>query len=147
MNLPTLPTDNLYKFMALAGIVLMLFSVVYPFQRLQELEIRAIDSRTQLAIVGQRVALLQFQVKAMEKDPAATDEKILALRSKSTDLGIEALRGVGENKKNEALLSQLRLFAGISLFTSLGGLVLAIAGFLLWYLRIQKPSDRQAHSA
>ena len=30
MNVPNLPTDNLYKFIALTGIVLFLVALIYP---------------------------------------------------------------------------------------------------------------------
>ncbi|MCB9185813.1 MAG: hypothetical protein H6601_03620 [Flavobacteriales bacterium] len=38
MNIPNLPTDSLYKFMALSGLVLLLFSNVYPRYLIDQIE-------------------------------------------------------------------------------------------------------------
>lgn len=37
ITVPTLPTDNLYKFVALTGVFLLLVAVLYPTIKIQEL--------------------------------------------------------------------------------------------------------------
>src|SRR5687768_3099453 len=56
--IPNLPTDNLYKFVALAGLLLCAFSFVYPLHQLDELqrrgdeiELESARARTELEIV------------------------------------------------------------------------------------------------
>jgi hypothetical protein len=48
MNLPSLPTDNLYKFLALSGLAIVLFSLVFPIIRISEIRMQIIEVDTQL---------------------------------------------------------------------------------------------------
>jgi hypothetical protein len=53
MNLPvpTLPTDNLYKFMALSGLAIIIFSLVFPMIRISEIKLKMVEVETQLAVL------------------------------------------------------------------------------------------------
>ena len=49
MNLPipTLPTDNLYKFMALSGLAILIFSLVFPVIRMSEIKLKMVELEIQ----------------------------------------------------------------------------------------------------
>ena len=40
MNVTTPPTDNLYKFMAISGLIIFLLSLYFPFKQAEDLELR-----------------------------------------------------------------------------------------------------------
>jgi hypothetical protein len=46
--MPNLPTDNLYKFIAIFGLILTLFSVYYPFQKVYELGLKTIETKYEI---------------------------------------------------------------------------------------------------
>jgi hypothetical protein len=51
MNLPTLPTDNLYKFLALSGLAIIGFCIALPLQRINQLELKMAEIHTQKDIL------------------------------------------------------------------------------------------------
>ena len=70
------PTDNLYKFQALAGLLLALVSLLYPTWLYHQALLRYLDAKngeTQLQIqaddVQKRLDLLQLQMNTMLDDP------------------------------------------------------------------------------
>ncbi len=51
MNLPSLPTDNLYKFLALSGLAIVLFSLVFPIIQISEIRLKIIEIETQMEVL------------------------------------------------------------------------------------------------
>jgi len=49
-----LPTDNLYKFLAIFGLVILIFSVYYLFQKSRELSLLSIEVENGLKITEQQ---------------------------------------------------------------------------------------------
>ena len=48
MNIPNLPTDNLYKFMALSGLAIFLLSIVFPLRQVNDIKLKMIEIETQV---------------------------------------------------------------------------------------------------
>jgi len=74
MELPQLPTDNLYKFMALSGISIIAISLI-PFLHAHKLMVEAIRLRGDINILGEQVSwttndrkLLQDKIDILEQD-------------------------------------------------------------------------------
>lgn len=80
MNLPQLPTDNLYKFMALTGAVLTVFSVVGPFLYEDELVARLSQVNEQIAIAkaDMKVDGEEQRWREMEYESLTNESKYLA---------------------------------------------------------------------
>jgi hypothetical protein len=51
MNLPNLPTDNLYKFMALSGLAIFLFSIVFPLSQIHDIKLKMVEIETQQEVL------------------------------------------------------------------------------------------------
>jgi hypothetical protein len=139
MNVPTLvspPTDNLYKFMAISGVVLL---IVAPFFWAQFHITHA--ERTRLAIRGLRVLPPDheyFNSKArIERGDAVTDEQRKLVEK------YDAQREESDRVSSEFWVYQgfSYVVTGAAIFLGLLGLVLSGLGFRLWYLRVQKPLD------
>jgi hypothetical protein len=66
MTIPNLPTDNLYKFIALTGIFLFLFAIIYPEYRRQEIsnEMTLIDGEiSKLDLEKEKIKDKQKEIK------------------------------------------------------------------------------------
>ena len=116
MNFPTLPTDNLYKFIALLGIVIILFSFYLPFQsakKSQEL-LREVDSVMKVIDLMPQ----KERVKAYE----------------TTYKKLEELKFILEKDKP--------FYLSVYVVGGTIGIILTISGFRMWYKRVQKYQDK-----
>jgi hypothetical protein len=116
MNLPHLPTDNLYKFLGIFGLVLIVFSSYMFNQASVEIEYKLYDSYS------------NEQVKEfLVKNDSISETK--------PNLGIVKLQTEKQKKKFPRLVH-------LYLLLFLLGFVLSIFGFYLWFLRTQKIQDK-----
>ena len=126
--IPNFPTDNLYKFMALSGLALLLASILFI-----EINLSRFDE-------------LSNQIEAKQKQ--VTFLRDLA-KTSDNEANINHLEeGIAIIKENEILISQLNVLLNRlskhlwSMFFLSGlGLSTSIAGFWLWYTRLQKFQD------
>lgn len=152
---PTPPTDNLYKFMAFTGTILIVISQVGPFvvihqaneqmrtftdsfdRSIMELydKTRAITSE----YADARAKVTEWNGPAQKLDNVRLTALDIALNAISSALGSQRLKNTqfGESikQKVETQLYALRQ-CGIQ------GWALAVVGFSLWYWRIQSLQDR-----
>jgi hypothetical protein len=134
-GIPSPPTDNLYKFMAISGVVLL---IVAPFFWAKFYITQAERTRLAIEMLGSIPAVDTLESKArIEIGDPVTDEqkkqveKYDALRKES-----------GRVTHNFLLYDQFTyVVTGAAIFLGLLGLVLTSFGFPLWYLRVQKPLD------
>lgn len=160
------PTDNLYKFLAVSGLLLAGFSVYIPIQYLEEYnraatEYYADTERSTEKIVGLRdesVRLAQCAIDMMDADKkGATISKrhkeycdrlekaqplpdpIVEWRANS-----EALKVRGQ--WIDILRANYRRAEVIGNVFFVLGLGVSIGGFWLWYIRLQKYEDAAARS-
>ena len=147
MKLPPPPTDNLYKFMAILGLILLSSTIVIII-RMQD------KSDKDFARVG-LIGLIKVDLAVLGWHEATGPPKTL-----KTDEAIENWRSAQKEKKEE-LETQLRKLevSGLELeeFAASSrvrqrwariayvlvpiALVLTIVGFSLWYMRLQKFLD------
>lgn len=156
------PTDNLYKFLAIFGLVVVGFSIYVPLQRLEvygrssvQLEAAYEPIIERLKVVGDasRTELECAINETKKRDGAGVDS------SSACDQVIEA-RSVAERVRAELvalqtkikslqydrnfLYGQYRLYLYMGLVAGCLGLVLCVAGFWLWYVRVQRFLDAAA---
>jgi hypothetical protein len=107
------PTDNLYKFMAIFGLILWVGGMFYPLTKAYELKRDQIE--------------LEAQVAQAEKNPEQANTVVLRKNL---------------NQIRLALKASLAYFiiGGISMV--IGGCLMYF-GFKWWYVRVQKPLDAQ----
>lgn len=164
-DVPALPTDNLYKFVAIGGLLLVLVSNIVPF----ELQVRAEDAASLVraeidaGLVKQRH--LQRRGEQLEKlidssiadrqgtrkpDPSKlelhyTEDEIKALVEKHEDVveqREEALAMLaGRNRDVDRLEGRISSMKWLWAFGSGLGALMASIGFRLWYQRLQRHVD------
>lgn len=156
------PTDNLYKFLAIFGLVVVGFSIYIPLQRLEaygrssvQLEaayepfierLKVVDdaSRTELECA---ISEAKKREGAEADNSSACDQvietraaadraraELVALQTKIKDLQYD----------RNFLYGQYRLYFYMGLVAGCLGLGLCVAGFWLWYVRLQKFLDAVA---
>lgn len=150
------PTDNLYKFLAISGLIVFGFSIYIPFQRFEEFE----RSSVQLDIVYEPIidklmvvddaALIQLNCsiskrgggKPKSSDPCKRVKEAKAVAAAATR-ELVALQAKVTNVKHERnlLFEQYRRSFVAGIFLGVLGLALCIAGFWLWYVRLQRYLD------
>lgn len=173
------PTDNLYKFIALAGVVIFILSVVYPFRwsmevdqrrleverdieiaKFETVEKKALEMELNLArrLAEQASRLLRAEITKSEKSGGSTraiNETIDRLKKESSSFEAKArelsekLSVSGRNTIERTYKLKLwKYYDGYATFLfqvgSIGstvGFILAVLGFYLWYVKLQRYQD------
>lgn len=107
------PTDNLYKFMAILGLLLWVGGAVYPWTKAYELQIQVIE--------------LTADIKRAGLDPTKADL-------------IEVEKKIDQSRLTLTTVSSLFIFGILNMVV--GGLLMH-RGFAWWYTRVQKLLDQE----
>jgi hypothetical protein len=142
MNIPSLPTDNLYKFLALAGLALMAFGVVYPLAYSTELGLKVAEVETEVDVLQIDVADLQQQRASLEKQSNPSSEESSALRKQDHEVCVKLVQIKGELEQLTTLNLSLQIVRSFLRPGMYFGLGTSLFGFLLWYLKFQRLSDK-----
>ena len=157
MNLPTFPTDNLYKFLAISGLFIVIFSLVYPRTRLSEITQKTIELETKEKILNIKSAELTYEMAELKKEVEAakkrksesfTREELEKLLKKSVDFQLKNTEHEINLVNLEGVLKQInelhKEFHFEWQFIKIGGylgLIISMVGFVSWYWLVQLPSD------
>ena len=68
-----LPTDNLYKFLAISGLVIAMFSVYYPFQKSHELQFLIVEQKAELELQKYQMGRYDEKFK-LQEEQLSTEE-------------------------------------------------------------------------
>jgi hypothetical protein len=170
MEFPQIPTDSLYKFMALSGLAIILAFILFPGQKLLEIEMQSIGIQGEY-----KISCLEFDESTKElKVVSDRQEKILAEYNRiiaEHDLSNATVKRVNDLKEKvdidskrahekltQKQIAQLKtdtklaeLHANGAFFrTTLNiltigttiGIFMAIFGFYFWYTKIQALQDK-----
>ncbi len=152
---PTIPTDNLYKFFAISGLVILLVCAIYPAM------ITARVSTSAAEVIATR-QLLDYQVEELEREVGRIESEHAQakvapeLPKGHTDKGAERHEKVHADLQNvrrrlidfekqakvalaegNALKAQMELMLPAAV---VGG-CLVFVGFFLWYMNVQRHAD------
>lgn len=155
MNIPNLPTDNMYKFIALAGLSLCVLSPVYYQVFSREVILKNFELRAEMRRIKQESQFLREDVDELRGEsnelkgaPNVADEKgrilkqAAALEEKTRELMRQQIQA--DKLASEALLSndQIDQLWWVSLVGLIAGINLLSFGLRLWYTRVQKYQDQ-----
>jgi hypothetical protein len=145
MMIPSLPTDNLYKFIAMTGLLMVIFYIIFPSQKLVELTIKKIDVETEVAVISNEIEQISDDVKHIEKianqQGHVTAAQLDELENRNNEARNKNRRMEGELKKIQVLAIQHKTLESITKPLFPLGLFLMAVGFLCWYLLVQRPTD------
>ena len=126
--LPNLPTDSLYKFIALSGIALFITGLILNFK---SADVYFENSQ----FVKVETELSEEQKKLINSQPLfkLDDPRLLNL----------PIEYISKSKKNGHYLTKAEKFESYSKAMMFCGSLLTIIGFVLWYLLLQRHIDKQ----
>lgn len=136
MNLPNIPTDNLYKFMALTGILIIVLSstlFIVKGNRTQEInqELKKLGSLIDSELSNKELVILRLKNDETFKKNYKADNSISVYEAETTKL-LEELKLILKDKPTYRLIALVFGFLGITL---------SLFGFKLWYEKVQKYQD------
>ncbi|ULC58394.1 hypothetical protein MBM09_10720 [Flaviramulus sp. BrNp1-15] len=164
MNFPSLPTDNLYKFISIFGLTILVFSQIWKFQVDKEafrLGSSIISDEAELSIIkSDMISTDSFIEKRKriyqreEKDSISVDSTFLnkLLEDKKR---LEYEKAELANKYNEKVTEanrNLEDFSGWMKLTNRGwlfivmnltGTILFFSGMIFWYFKYQRYMDAE----
>ena len=133
MNIIQPPTDSLYKFMAVSGLLILGFSMIWPELRLYELEQQTVQVVGEVNILKIEADNLKEDMAILGKDksvPEALIEKRHLLEIKLEQIQTKG-ELVGLATTDTRRMSRV-LYMGVAF-----GLILSFLGFILWYRKVQ----------
>ena len=127
LDIPSLPTDSLYKFLALSG-VLMAFGSIFFYSKLR------LAIRKKIYDVELDQAENEAIISYFERQESHSPERLLELRKNTNKakVSVKEIRSLWKDLKNLRVV--FCLIIGI-------GLVMAATGFVLWYSKVQVYQD------
>jgi hypothetical protein len=164
------PTDNLYKFVALSGLAMVIVSVVLTISRTQQLQLEVQQVGGELALVSVDVGILEGEQRRLASEVAEREALLVAtigdttgmaevdrdawrtwldrstaeavrLQTASHELARRNQEAANRNERTRVLLSQLRLVVILGLGFGSLGIGLALWGFEQWYRKVQVFED------
>lgn len=152
------PTDNLYKFLAIFGLVVFGFGCYLPLQKLESLDsevakwrsawgpmITRLEIQNDWAREDLDCAIDYSESKRLGSAPSDHCVKAFAARdkreadSRELQIAVDALKS--DQYRLDFLQGQYVLWRNIGIAAALLGIVCSAAGFWLWYVRVQRPID------
>lgn len=154
MNLPSVPTDSLYKFLAIAGLFSLLLFIVAPQYLAHQTRINIITLAVDIEIAELEVGYNTKDIEAVEEAVKEEDEKsqkldneILSLHEKAKEKNRQNQRRIVELKSKSKLIDYYKqLILRLIIIGTFGSMISSFAmlyGFYRWYVKVQKPLDSQ----
>ena len=144
MSIPSLPTDNLYKFLALAGLALLLFSFWYTDVKTSELSFKIAEGKGEMAVLKVYIDELPKEINSTEvvtKPKSVNDENSKELSKQRHEYLIKDAQLKAKVEILTVLLEDIEFHHKVFAVGAFIGGFMSYFGFLLWYRRVQKPND------
>jgi len=132
------PTDSVYKFMALTGVVLLLAFIALFWRVYQQFSEKLVAAKIRGRVLQKKIELIQsFQdkVKVGDSDIIKTRDELIELACAQEEHDVLT-------NEAEEYGGRLKTVSIAFPFLLVGSAVLAIQGFSLWYSRVQVFQDR-----
>jgi hypothetical protein len=146
------PTDSLYKFIAIFGLIILAWGVAFPWQKAQEFKFKLIEIKAEVKAnnnISKRInASYQLLIKErnlIKSDDPERDLKEAAIDKRKQEMYIQLIETqLPVDEKVETLKvvkNSLTIYKMLGWFSICAGFILMISGFLLWYKKLQKHID------
>ncbi len=154
MKIPSIPTDSLYKFIAMSGLFTFMGFIFIPEYMSYEIKIKEIllhgeinESTVDINENTKRIAILEEKVSLMKE----YDDKLII--KYQSDLNLSKILNVRNQKilikiDNKNMLidfykNKINNYKLVRIVGSILSFLMMILGFYFWYKRVQKPLDMQ----
>lgn len=168
-QLPSPPTDNLYKFLSITGITIFLLSVIYPNTRTTDINLKKINveaERSALIVELKRLNAdftslereyeelakekkylddqenpTQYEINEYNNKISSNSKKYEKTKAKSDEIDIKNAKIEAKQKEVDYLAKELDFYTTFFVYGASGGLSLALVGFLFWFFLVQHQQD------
>lgn len=142
MAIPTItpPTDNLYKFKAISGVVVTLFCVGVMINQLNEFRRTAREASLALAIESVRLSHAHPEVHEAAATGRLHQDSAIRERRRLIDEERARIDAMVTNHRDD--LEQLPWLFGVLGAGTVAGVIMALRGFRDWENHVQAPENR-----
>lgn len=165
--LPNLPTDNLYKFIALSGLALFIFNIYYSNEQITRINDRIYQEKLKVAEWSLNVDFLEEESNEIEriidsylngkenKNDVILDkviinitkdeliERVNLLNSKRQQAKIESKKIMISLDYTKKLVIKAERQTKRLIILSFVSFFNIILGFSMWYMKLQRPMDNR----
>jgi hypothetical protein len=152
MNFPSLPTDNLYKFSAIFGLLITVISAYFPYTKIGPLKQQQIQIETELNVLSAVFAGISPELDRIKAEKQKIPlETWLRSWQRITEVETKRAEIHGKNQQLMIMAYEIRLLAYLGTIGVVFGFVMFSMGVYFWATRVQKYQDmiirHQASSA
>jgi hypothetical protein len=143
MNLPEyIPTDNLYKFIAIFGLIIFVLAIIYPRKALNELYLQGLEIHGQIKIIELQKDSIEKKIESLTLlDKRMFEEREECLKD-SFNLQLKTQELDNLNERNCYLVKEHKSYLKYSCAGIIIGIIMIFLGFTLWYFRLQVYQDK-----
>jgi hypothetical protein len=134
------PTDNLYKFIAISGLLIFLASFVFPQILYKEYAIKYAEIEGDLSVLERQIETLNSITESDDARSKKEDNVEIKRRRAEFDKGLEEV--LRKRELRVALSNYARRWEIFGYIGMSFGLVMMVSGFYFWYSRLQKYEDK-----
>ncbi|MDN5112609.1 hypothetical protein PJV97_09655 [Aliarcobacter butzleri] len=161
MQLPTIPTDSLYKFMSISGIIVMLFFFSISMYSIYQIQNKIIEEKKNVSILEAKTKILkrlranhegymQELLKLVEEKEITKREfyelqqqEILRFNEYSNPIEIDLAISGSNIKSLDISINYVCIILLVSAILSLQSFYFTRKSFKLWYEKLQVHQDKQ----
>lgn len=147
------PTDSLYKFLSITGLVILLWGATFPWQKSYEYRLEEANLLALVTNLGNKQEYLEERFDSLEKskinienNKTKNNEKsILKIEREQNEIQVEIIDI--ENKINTKVATMKVLKEALDTYQIIGwlsvgiGFLLTVLGFYYWYVKVQRHID------
>jgi hypothetical protein len=142
MTLPNLPTDNLYKFLALSGLLLAVISFAFPMKLIYEAREQLLSQQTEFEVLKIELESIHARVESAEMKGTLGTGEGRELLEKHYKNEIALVKVNSQAAKIRLLSNEIESWKlWMAILVGLG-IFFAVVGFILWYQVVQAPADK-----
>lgn len=147
------PTDSLYKFIAIAGVVMVIWGSAFSWGKEYEYRLMLADYAADTERVSQHSSALKQKYDLLVKERAAVDRQasgakklLAAIDQKKAEIYVQVIEAgfpITKDKQRIEIMSEAMMVYRITGWVSIiAGIFMVLAGFWMWYHRLQKHVDQ-----
>ncbi|GEM_PF-6567036 len=143
------PTDNLYKFLAIAGVAFLIFIYHHTNELQNSLDLKMVEARSNIENTEKFSEILMNSLEFLSKNPPSGksikanllfDEAVTKRKLQIHEQLIVTKNNVGQAEYISNKIDELQWEFTIGFVFSL---VLILSGFSLWYFKVQRYEDKR----
>lgn len=146
----TAPTDSLYKFLAIVGVVMVLWGVIFPWKKSLDYNLKLAELKTEIEYCSLKAKEYETAYKLISNNADQSNGVVNSnneVSIKKRDLYIKYLESQMPLDKKIQTLSIIKetqiQYKLVGLASVAIGLIITIFGFYFWYTKIQKYVDQE----